>query len=123
MRFLLDMFKQTATAVRKGQDTTIPISEALPTHSITSVKRCWCGWLPTVIMMSMIPSVGMLLNWLINDDNDDDEDHDDNDEGHGHRLATMMYMVVASDDNQHIMLMTIILIMILENLRVCDDAA
>ena len=52
----------------------------------------------------------MLLNWLINADKDDDEDHDDNDDGHGHRLATMMYMVVASDDNQHIMLMTTILI-------------
>ena len=60
--------------------------------------------------MSMIPSVGMLLNWLINADNDDDEAHDANDDGHGHRLATMMYMVVASDDNQHIMLMTMILI-------------
>ena len=58
----------------------------------------------------MIPSVGMLLNWLINDDNDDYDDHDDNDDGHGHRLAMMIYMVVASDDDQHIMLMTMILI-------------
>ena len=37
------------------------------------------------------PSVGMLLNWSIDDDNDDDGD-----DGHGHIMAMMMYMVVAS---------------------------
>ena len=37
------------------------------------------------------PSVGMLLNWSIDDDHDDDDDdHDDNDDGHGHIMAMMM---------------------------------
>ena len=47
------------------------------------------------------PSVGVLLSWLINDDNNDYE-HDDIDDGHGHNMAMTMYMVVESggdDDN------------------------
>ena len=89
----------------KGQDTTIPISQTHPSHGITSVKSL-LTWLVAdrddgVHGHVDEPSVGVLLSWLINDDNNDD-DHDDNDDGHGHGMAMMMYMVVASggdDDN------------------------
>ena len=39
------------------------------------------------------PSVGVLLNWLINNGNDDD-DHDDNDDGHGHKMAMMIVIMM-----------------------------
>ena len=47
------------------------------------------------------PSVGLMLSWLINDDNTDG-DHDGNDDCNGHNMAMMLYMAVASgcdDDN------------------------
>ena len=60
------------------------------------------------------PSVGVLLSWLINDDNNDG-DHDDNNDGHGHNMALVMYI------GWRVSVMTIMLMLMMKHSG--DDAA